>query len=280
MSKIFDGFIKRNDYLFCIDSDGCVMNTMEIKHMRCFGPCMVEEWGLFEWEEPILKRWNEINLYTITRGINRFKALAKILREINIKYCVIDDLEMLEKWANESFELSNAALERAIAMSGSSCLKKVLSWSLRVNEMIQNLSLDEKEPFSGVRESLEYAHKVGDVAVISSANRQAVMQEWEKYELLDYVDIVLTQDNGSKAHCIQELLKKGYDKELVIMVGDAPGDQEAAKRNDVYFYPILVGHEEESWKEFSDSAIGRLCDRAYGGSYQIKKEAEFMNNLK
>lgn len=280
MSKIYDGFIKRKDYLFCIDSDGCVMNTMDIKHIRCFGPCMVEEWELFEWEEPILKRWNEINLYTITRGINRFKALAKILREINTKYCVIDDLEMLEKWVNESFELSNAALERAIAMSGSSCLKKVFSWSLKVNEMIQNLSLDEKEPFSRVRASLEYAHIVGDVAVISSANRQAVMQEWEKYGLLDYVDIVLTQDNGSKAHCIQELLKKGYDKEHVIMVGDAPGDQEAAKRNDVYFYPILVGHEEESWKEFNDLAIGRLCDRTYGGSYQIKKEAEFMNNLK
>ncbi len=280
MSKIYDGFIKRNDYLFCIDSDGCVMNTMDIKHIRCFGPCMVEEWELFEWEEPILKRWNEINLYTITRGINRFKALAKILREINTKYCVIDDLEMLEKWVNESFELSNAALERAIAMSGSSCLKKVFSWSLKVNEMIQNLSLDEKEPFSGVRASLEFAHIVGDVAVISSANRQAVIQEWEKYGLLDYVDIVLTQDNGSKAHCIQELLKKGYDKEHVIMVGDAPGDQEAAKRNDVYFYPILVGHEEESWKEFNDMAIGRLRDRTYGGSYQIKKEAEFMNNLK
>ena len=37
-------------------------------------PCMVEEWGLEAWEKPILDRWNEINLYTMTRGINRFKG--------------------------------------------------------------------------------------------------------------------------------------------------------------------------------------------------------------
>ena len=29
------------------------MDTMDIKHIKCFGPCMVEEWGLSEWEAPI-----------------------------------------------------------------------------------------------------------------------------------------------------------------------------------------------------------------------------------
>ena len=72
-------FAKQKDYLICVDSDGCAMDTMDIKHFRCFGPCMVEEWGLEEWATPILNRWNAINLYSGTRGINRFKGLAMAL---------------------------------------------------------------------------------------------------------------------------------------------------------------------------------------------------------
>ena len=73
MADKFLTYTKRNDFLVCVDSDGCAMDTMDIKHVKCFGPCMVEEWGLGAWREEILARWNEINLYTMTRGVNRFK---------------------------------------------------------------------------------------------------------------------------------------------------------------------------------------------------------------
>ena len=86
MSVTLDTYTKKHDYLICVDSDGCAMDTMDIKHFRCFGPCMVEEWGLGQWAEPVLSRWNDINLYTMTRGINRFKGLAMALREINEQY--------------------------------------------------------------------------------------------------------------------------------------------------------------------------------------------------
>ena len=82
MADKFLAYTKRNDFLVCVDSDGCAMDTMDIKHFRCFGPCMVTEWGLEEWRGAILNRWNEINLYTMTRGINRFRGLAKALAEI------------------------------------------------------------------------------------------------------------------------------------------------------------------------------------------------------
>ena len=31
---------KEHDYLICIDSDGCAMDTMNSKHFDCFGPGM------------------------------------------------------------------------------------------------------------------------------------------------------------------------------------------------------------------------------------------------
>ena len=280
MSTNLDNFQKKKDWLICIDSDGCAMDTMDIKHIRCFGPCMVDEWGLSEWKVPILDRWNAINLYTMTRGINRFKGLAKMLREINDSYCNIEDIEVLEKWVEESGELSNPALQRAIDEQDSICLKKALSWSKKVNESINELPFEDKKPFEGVKEALEYAHKYADIAIVSSANRQAVEEEWELYHLLEHVDILLAQDAGSKAFCIQELLKKGYDKSKVMMTGDAPGDYDAAKKNGVFYYPILVRHEKESWSEFTGKAVPKLLDESFGGMYRQEKVDAFLDNLK
>lgn len=280
MANNLTDYKKQKDFLVCVDSDGCAMDTMDVKHIRCFGPCMVTEWGLEEWQEEILTRWNEINLYTMTRGVNRFKGLSMILQEINEKYTGIEDLETLVKWAAESPELSNDAIKNAIEHNPDSIiLKKALSWSLAVNTSINALPESEKLPFEGVKEALAYAQQYADVAIVSSANLGAVLDEWKLYGLLEHTDIVLAQDAGSKAFCIGELLKKGYAPDHVLMCGDAPGDQDAAKKNGVFYYPILVKHEKESWAEFMDQGLQHLVDGSYGGEYQEKKTAAFLNNL-
>ena len=117
------------------------------------------------------------------------------------------------------------------------------------------------------------------MAIVSSANLQAVVEEWELYGLLDHVDIILAQNVGSKAFCIQELLKKGYDLTKVMMTGDAPGDYDAAKKNGVYYYPILVRHEHESWIEFKSAAVNKLVDGTFGGEYQEAQIKAFLDNL-
>lgn len=280
MSVTIEEYQKKKDYLICVDSDGCAMDTMDIKHIRCFGPCMVTEWGLEEWKDAILTRWNEINLYTMTRGINRFKGLALMLREIHETYTPIQDVDVLEVWVENSKELSNGALQKAMETNDSVILKKALSWSQHVNASINELPFEVKKPFEGVKEGLAYAHQFADVAIVSSANLQAVLEEWELYGLLEHVDIVMSQNVGSKAYCIQELLKKGYDTEKVFMAGDALGDYEAAEKNHVFYYPILVRHEKESWSEFRNQAVDKLVDGTYGGEYQQQKIDAFMENLK
>lgn len=280
MAAVFDAFKKRRDYLICVDSDGCAMDTMNSKHFKCFGPCMVEEWNLKQWEEAILKRWNEINLYTMTRGINRFLGLSMALQEIDEQYIPIEGVAELKEWVEHATELSNDALKKEIAATDSPVLKKALQWSLSVNASIQKLKEADKQPFEGVKEALSYAHRFADIAIVSSANLQAVLEEWEMHGLLAHTDIVLAQDAGSKAYCIQELLKKGYDKDKVLMTGDAPGDYKAAQENGVFYYPILVRHEGDSWREFRAEAVSRLIDGCYGGAYQQKKAEEFLENLK
>lgn len=278
-TKLSD-FVRTKDYLICVDSDGCAMDTMDIKHFRCFGPCMVEEWKLEQWAEPILSRWNDINLYTMTRGINRFKGLAMMLREIHGQHTEIDGIDELEHWVENAPALSNDGVKAAINNGGGEVFSKALRWSIAVNERIGALPFAAKKPFQGVLEGLKYAHSAADIAIVSSANLQAVEEEWALYGLLDHVDILLAQDVGSKAFCIAELLGKGYVKENVLMTGDAPGDLDAARSNGVFYYPILVRHEAESWSEFRETAVDSLTSGSYGGAYQAEKIEAFLNNLK
>ena len=273
-------FKKTKDFLVCVDSDGCAMDTMDVKHINCFGPCMVKEWGLDKYANTLLPRWNEINLYTITRGINRFKGLSVILQEINGVYADIKGLNAYVKWVNETKELSNGALKIAIeTVEDNVCLKKALNWSITVNEKITLLPDELTQTFKLVKEALESAKKYANVAIVSSANIEAVIDEWQKHKLLDSVDVVLSQNVGSKAYCISELLKKGYDTSNVVMCGDALGDMQSAEKNGVFYYPILVKKEKESWQEFIDIGLNNLLNGSYGGDYQKAKKQEFLSNL-
>ena len=280
--SIFDSFQRKHDYLVCVDSDGCVMDTMNCKHFHCFGPCMVTEWGLEEWKEEILDRWNVINLFSMTRGINRFKGLAMALKEIDGKYTRIAGVDALVHWAETAPALSNDGAAKAAAEASDPdaklVLEKALSWSKAVNAAIVKLPEELKVPYDGAKEGLAAAHQFADVAMVSSANRDAVEEEWGKFGLLEYTDIVLAQDVGSKAACIKEMLKFGYDPDKVVMVGDAPGDCDAAQKNGVHYYPILVNHEKESWDEAIETAFGKLQSGAYS-EYGTAKKQDFLRNL-
>ena len=280
--SIFDTFERKHDYLVCVDSDGCVMDTMNCKHFHCFGPCMVTEWGLEEWKEEILDRWNVINLFSMTRGINRFKGLAMALGEIDQKYKSITGVAALQHWVDTAPALSNDGVAKAAATAedpdAKLVLQKALSWSKAVNAAIVELDESLKVPYEGAKEGLAAAHGFADVAMVSSANRDAVEEEWGKFGLLEHTDIVLAQDVGSKAACIAGMLKFGYDPDKVVMVGDAPGDCDAAEKNGVHYYPILVNHEKESWEEAIAVAFSKLQSGNYAEYGAVKKQ-EFLKNL-
>ena len=272
-------FAKKRDFLVCIDSDGCAMDTMDCKHIHCFGPCAVREWGLERWEKEFLECWNQVNLYTMTRGINRFLALAKVLEWVDGAYQPVEGLSAFSAWAKGAKELSNASVKAEYEKTGQPVFKKAFDWSQAVNKAITELPEELKKPFPGVQQGIAAIHRQADVAIVSSANREAVLEEWERFSLLPSVDICLTQSDGSKAHCIGEMLKKGYSPEHVLMVGDAPGDQKAAETNGVFYYPILVRREAESWEKLVSEALPRFLAGSFAGDYQQKVIRQFLENL-
>lgn len=279
MQTVFEQYEKSSEFLVCVDSDGCAMDTMEIKHRKCFAPEMIKTWNLFEKEDYILNLWYDLNLYTRTRGINRFKGLAETFKIISKEGIEIKDLDSIINWVETTNELSNNSLRREIERTDSEGLKMTLAWSLAVNESIEKLPQDD-EPFEGVKVGLEGISKLADISVVSSANGEALDSEWNRHDLVKYLKALLGQEAGTKQHCIAELKKKGYDANKILMVGDAPGDLHAAQNNDVNFYPILVNKEGFSWERLLNEAVPKLIEGTFDEKYQNQLIEEFNSSLK
>ena len=271
-------FRKTREFLICIDSDGCVMNTMDVKHMRCFGPCLVYEWDLGEYRDEIIRLWRKVNLLSVLRGVNRFQGLAKVLKSIHENYTEVEGLEEYLRWTESAQELSDKSLEEAYAKTENICMKKALDWSRLVNQSMAMVSDTKKPPFEGTEDALRLAREYADIVILTAANRQEINKEWEVFELAQYTDLLMSQETGRKEECLKTLLEKGYEKDHVLMVGDAPADLAAAQGAGVLFYPILAYQERESWEKFS-KALECFTEGRYAGAYQEERIKEFQENL-
>lgn len=269
-----DEFRKTKNFLVCIDSDGTAIDAMTVKHERCFGPCFVKEWGLERWEKEALSLWNDINLYRRTRGYNRFLTLYEALCEVNGTLKAVEGLPELKEWLDGASLLSNQSLEEAAEKTGSGILKKALAWSQAVNAATMLLTYDDKKPFDGVREFLEEASQRADIAVVSSAGRKIIAEEWMYHRLAARVGAIASQEDGSKKDCISRLLKKGYEPSDVLMIGDALVDMNAAESCGVHFYPIRAGEESEAWKALKN----RYFESFLSGTY-AETESELKNEF-
>ena len=273
---------KKHSYLVCVDSEGSVMDAMNRKHYHCYGPCMVRCWDLEPWRIEVLERWNEVNLYQLTRGINQYQALAIVLTEINGRYMPIPGVKELRSWVESAQTLSDEALEQTIATypegEGKVCLEKALAWSKEAKANIALIPGELMHPFPGALECLRTMGEFADVVVVSGANRDTVLDEWKRHQLIQYADLVLTQENGTKTACIRRLMEMGYNKEQVLMVGDAPGDCDAAEENGVGFFPILVEHEQDSWEELRFVGLHMLKNGLLE-EYLAEQKRAFLSNL-
>lgn len=278
MDYSIKSFVKTNEYLVCIDSDGCAIDSMTIKHNKAFGPAFIEVFGLDNYKVDLLLEWDRINLYSLTRGINRFKGLNMILHYCNDNYEVINDLEDFDRFCNTTKAFSNDALEEYKRNNPSHILDLCLEWSILTNKKIKEIPKVEIKPFEYVKESLIELSKIANIAVVSSANFDAIWDEWNRFDLIKYVDCFCSQNDGTKEICINKLLYKGFESKHVVMFGDGPGDLKAAIHNGIYFYPILCKKEKESWHD-SLKYVEYISNNTFG-EYQEDLVDNFKDNLK
>ena len=109
----FSAFTPKKEWLVCVDSDGCAMDTMDSKHHRAFCPQLIRVYGLEEYAGLITPHWMEVNLYSRTRGVNRFKGLAATMRMLAEHGVRVPGADELCAWVDKAPKLSNPAAARA-----------------------------------------------------------------------------------------------------------------------------------------------------------------------
>lgn len=278
-----------HDFLVCIDSDGCVFDTMGIKQRECFIPWMIAYFGL----QPIAQAAREckefVDLFSKNRGVNRYIALKLVLSEILPNHPQVKrrgfrvpQLPYFFAWVERAKdELSRDGLKKAIAQAQTEEERRefelVLAWSERVDWAIKEI-VQGVPPFPFVRETLERLSGVADVVVVSQTPVEALEREWAEHGIKKYVRLICGQEMGTKSQQIAATARH-YSKEHVIVIGDAFGDLEAARENAVLFYPIIPGQEENSWEEFYRVGVERFLSGTYHGAYAQEKIARFERAL-
>ena len=272
----------KHDYLVGIDSDGCAFDTMEVKHKECFIPNIIDCYGLAGVSKYAREAAEFVNLYSKSRGINRFPALTEALAllrqrpEVQARGVEIRIPQGLVDWIARETKLANPALEAAAQATGDPDLKQALAWSKAVNATIAK-TVRAVPPFPYVRECLEKLAPRADLFVVSATPNEALTREWEEHDLARYVSAICGQEIGTKKESLANAKK--YPARHTLMIGDAPGDHQAAKANDALFFPINPGHEDASWKRLYDEGIDRFLGGTFAGEYQNKLLAEFETYL-
>ncbi|MEN6459387.1 MAG: HAD hydrolase-like protein [Thermoguttaceae bacterium] len=275
-------FTPKHDYLVGIDSDGCAFDTMELKHKECFIPNTINYWGLQGVSKYAREAAEFVNLYSHSRGINRFPALIEALEltnerpEVKARGVHVEIPRALRDWMKRETKLGNPTLEKEVERTQDPDLTHVLKWSKAINESVTKM-VRCVPPFPLVRESLEKLSQKADVLVVSATPHEALKREWEEHDLAQYTTMICGQEIGTKKEMLRAASR--YKPNCTLMIGDAPGDHQAAVANQALFFPINPGAEEASWRRFFDEGIDRFLAGRFAGDYQTALLAEFERRL-
>lgn len=282
--KMLDDLKPEKEFFIGIDSDGCVFDTMEIKQKECFCPMFIKHFKMQKASKYARESWEFVNLYSKTRGINRFKALLRAFEllqqrsEVIARNMKFDDLSPIADWVKKETKLGNPTLEKYAAEVNIPIINTTLAWSKEVNKIISEIVFDIP-PFPFVKECLVKMLLKADLMVVSQTPVEALTREWQEHDIDKYVRLIAGQEYGTKGEHLKFAAKGKYPDNKILIIGDAPGDYSAAKSNGVSFYPVNPGHEDASWERFYKEALDKFFNGTYAGAYEEKLFADFDSYL-
>ena len=270
----------RHKFFVGIDSDGCAFDSMEIKHKECFCPTTIKQWNLQAVAKYAREAWDFVNLYSRWRGTNRWPALVMVLDllrerpEVTARRCPIAQLPAVRDFISSGKALSNDGLKAYMDEHPSPELDHAMTWSKAVNSSIAEM-VHSLPPFPFVEECLGVIQNEADSVVVSQTPTEALVREWQEHGIDKYVRAIAGQELGTKKQHLNMAAGGKYEKDHVLMIGDAMGDMDAARGNGALFFPINPGCEEQSWERLHKEGIGRFLNGEFAGSYEASLVEEF-----
>ena len=282
-AQVLRDFTPSKEFFIGIDSDGCIFDSMEIKHKECFAPMFIKNFHLQAVSKYARECWEFVNLYSKDRGANRFPALVRAIKllgvrpQVQARKVAMPDITALEEWIKRETKLGNATLNNEVK-GGNQGLAQIKVWSDAVNRAVEDI-VHGVPPFPLVRETLEKMNPLADCMCISQTPADALKREWSEHGIDGFVKIIAGQEMGTKTEHIKFAARSKYAPEKILMIGDAPGDFKAAKGNQALFFPIVPGNEERSWERLFGEALERFFQGTYAGAYEAGLVKEFDASL-
>lgn len=263
--------------LIAIDSDGCVFDSMTIKQ-RIFHTGILNFWNLHPYEEEFRRIAEWVALFSPWRGLNRFELLLRIFEVVAEKTSIpVPDPTPLRDFIASGSALSADDLARYATQHEEPLLQRVLEWSSAVSAEIAAVS--SMPVFDEAPESLRVLHEQARLVVVSQTAEEALIREWKNAGLTPLVDRIAGAESGSKATVLRNAMQEGHMARHTLMVGDAPGDLEAARAAGCLFFPIRPGAENESWIELRAHALRHLQDGTFTGPYEQEQIQRFERSI-
>ena len=266
-------------FLIGVDSDGTAFDSMNIKHLDAFIPAALEIWPMSaETAAQFTEIEKVVNLFSSLRGINRFPGLLEAferLEEVCPDEKNLPDLTDLRAYIAGETKYSPATLNRWLESHPSAELERVLAWSDRADALFTK-ACEGLMPYPGVREALAEAHQTAAVAVISSAAKAGLENDWAAGGLTACVDLLMSQEDGSKTAQLLKAKAQCGEDVSALMLGDTDSDGIAAHEAGAMFYPIMPGDEEASWRRF----LRDILPLFLAGKYDAAEEAKYYGQLK
>lgn len=279
-AQVLVDFVPKKDFFVGIDSDGCAIDAMDIKHYECFTPAYIKVFNL----QPISTLVREtaifVNLHSKTRGMNRWVTLDIIFDMLKARPEVLErDVELsdgteLKKFLASGLPLSTSGIEQFAAEHPSEEITRCIEWGQTVNELVEWM-VHGCAPFPGVRPAIEMMKDSADLMTVSAASLRFLSREWSEHKLDSYMEVMAGQEMGTKSQQLSYVAKGKYDDDRILLIGDAPGDGATAASQGVLWYPINPGGEKESWERLRTEAFGKFLDGTYRGAYQDQLIAEY-----
>ena len=267
-----------------IDSDGCVFDSMEVKQKEFFIPLALKYFDLYGISKILRETWEFVNLYSIHRGGNRFISLIKVFELLSRDERIrksgqkLPDTKTLDKWTKKENKLGNDNLRKYFESHHDPDLGKILLWSEAVNEEI-NRWLRNIPPFPNALKAIREISLSADLIIVSQTPLEALEREWDEHGLIKYVRAIAGQEHGTKTEHLAFAAKGKYPDTRILMIGDAKGDLDAAIKNEILFFPIIPGKEDDSWKRFINEGFENFLKGTFYGKYQKSLLEDFMNYL-
>ncbi len=250
------------EYLIGIDSDGTAFDSMTIKHRYAFIPALLEIWGLQEHAGKIQDIWEYINLYSSTRGVNRFLGMKLAFLKFEEEGIPVPDYHSIDGFLSAG-KPSNASLQNYLTQNDSPFLRQLLEWSRLADRYFEE-KVKTLLPFRGVLPVLKQAEDRAEIAVISSATENSLRTDWQKEDLLNHVTALYGLEFGSKSAQLKAAAGTRFDGAHMLMIGDSGGDHEAARSVGAWFYPIIPGEEEKSWEQLRERYLEDFLAGRFG----------------